>query len=63
VGPRAGLDAVAKRKIPPPTENRTPISRRAHSVVTMLTVLPRLLEMSLVHLTPQVMGGSLINVK
>jgi len=26
-------------------------------------VLPRLLEMSLVHLTPQVMGGSLINVK
>jgi len=24
VGPRAGLDAVAKRKIPSPAENRTP---------------------------------------
>jgi len=37
--PRAGLDAVAKRKIP------FPAGRPARSLVTVLTELPQLLHM------------------
>jgi len=39
VDPRAGLDAVAKRKVPAPAENRTPVIQL---VVTILTELLRL---------------------
>jgi hypothetical protein len=38
LGPRAGLDAVVKRKIPAPAENRTPT---IHPVV-LVTILPNL---------------------
>jgi hypothetical protein len=41
VGPRAGLDAVVKRKIPSPCGEWNP-GRSARSLVTILTELPRL---------------------
>jgi len=41
MGPRAGLDASAKRKLPTPCWELNP-GRAAHNLVSMLTELPRL---------------------
>jgi len=45
VGPRAGLDAVSKRRIPSPCRKSNP-GRLAHNLVTILTELPRQLSSS-----------------
>jgi hypothetical protein len=41
VGPRAGLDVAANRKIPAPCRESNP-GRQACSLIIMLTALPRL---------------------
>jgi hypothetical protein len=43
VGPRTGLDAVARRKNPRPCREPNP-GRPTHSLVTVLTELPQLIR-------------------
>jgi hypothetical protein len=58
VGPRAGLDAVEKRKISASAKNRTPIPRSCsqYIVIIMTGLLEHFFVLKLMHLSRQCVG-------